>query len=89
MQLEFHTNTETAKSFNVVTQTNDAPALSAKGDSLAKGSVRSYLVVLPVFVAIVEVRSGEGFSREQQLNNSGFVSVRVEEIRAFQAYACC
>ena len=50
--------------------------------------MRSYLVILPVFVATVEVRSGEGFSREQQLNNSGFVSVRVEEIRAFQAYTC-
>ena len=50
--------------------------------------MRSYLVILPVFVATVEGRSGEGFSREQQLNNSGFVSVSVEDIRAFQAYAC-
>ena len=36
----------------------------------------------------VEVRSGEGFSREQQLNNSGFVSVRFEENRVFQACSC-
>ena len=36
----------------------------------------------------LEVRSGEGSSCEQQLNNSGFVSVRVEEIRVFQACTC-
>ena len=31
--------TETAKPFNDVTQTNEAPAPSAHGDSLARGSV--------------------------------------------------
>ena len=31
---------------------------------------------------------GEGSSCEQQLNNWCFVSVRVEEIRVFQAYTC-
>ena len=36
----------------------------------------------------VEVRSGEGSSCEQQLNNSSFVSVRFEEIRVFQACTC-
>ena len=50
--------------------------------------MRSYLVIPPVYMTTVEVRSGEGFSREQQLNNSGFVSVRAEEIRVFQARAC-
>ena len=33
----------------------------------------------------VEVRSGEGFSREQQLDNSDGASARVEEIRVFQS----
>ena len=41
--------------------------------------MRSYLVILPVFVATVE-----GFSREQQLNNSGFVSVRVRKLERFK-----
>ena len=50
--------------------------------------MRSYLAIPSVSMTTVEVRSGEGFSHEQQLNNSGFVSVRVEEIRVFQARAC-
>ena len=42
-----------------------------------------------VSTATVEVRCGEGSSCKQQLNNSGFfVSVRVEEIRVFQACTC-
>ena len=92
MQLEFCTNSETVKSFNNVTQTNEAPALPAKGGSLARGSVRasmcSCLSTPPVFMTTVEVRIGEGFSHKQQLNSSGFVSVRVEEIRVFQARNC-
>ena len=50
--------------------------------------MHSCLAIPPVSMTTVEVRSGEGFSHEQQLNNSGFVSVRVEEIRVFQARAC-
>ena len=50
--------------------------------------MRSYLAIPPVFMRTVEVRSEEGFSHEQQLNSSGFVSVRVEEIRVFQARDC-
>ena len=47
-----------------------------------------HLSIPSVSMATVEVRSGEGCSCEQQLNNSGFVSVRVEEIRVFQACTC-
>ena len=39
MQLEFCTNTETVKSFNNATQTDEAPALPANSGSLARGSV--------------------------------------------------
>ena len=37
MQLEFFTNTETVKSFNNATQTDEAPAQPANGGSLARG----------------------------------------------------
>ena len=47
-----------------------------------------YLAIPSVSTTAVEVRNGEGSSCEQQLNNSGFVSVRVEEIRVFQACTC-
>ena len=47
--------------------------------------MHSYLAIPSVFTKAVEVQNGEGSSCEQQLNNSGFVSVRVEEIRVFQA----
>ena len=50
--------------------------------------MHSYLSIPSVSMTTVEVQSGEGFSHEQQLNNSGFVSVRVEEIRVFQACTC-
>ena len=47
-----------------------------------------YLVIPSVSTTAVEVRSGEGSSCEQQLNNSSFVPDSVEEIKVFQACAC-
>ena len=47
-------------------------------------SMRPCLAIPPVSMTTVEVRSGEGFSHEQQLNNSGFVSVRVEKLKCFK-----
>ena len=47
-----------------------------------------HLSIPTVSMVIVEVRSGEGSSCEQQLNNSGLVSVSFEEIRVFQACTC-
>ena len=82
----------TAKFFEVMMWIDGTPALSTIGDILARGSVqastRSWLVIRRVLMTTVEVRSGEGFSHEQQLNNSDLVSVRVEEIGVFQARDC-
>ena len=50
--------------------------------------MHSHLVIPSVSTTAVEVRSGEGSSCEQQLNNSSFVPVSVEEIRVFQACTC-
>ena len=47
--------------------------------------MHSYLVIPSVSTTTVEVRSGEGSSCEQQLNNSSLVPDSVEEISVFQA----
>ena len=89
MQLEFCANTEKVKSFNDATQTDKAPALSARGGSLARWSgvnlSASTLIYSFSLYGNCDVQSGEGSSCEQQLNNSGS-SLCLSELRKLECF---
>ena len=71
-QLEFYASTGTARFYNDESRANEAPALPASGGILARASAWIPTRLPAQLSCSAEVRSGEGFSPEQQLDNSFF-----------------
>ena len=68
---EFYASTGTARFYNDESRANEAPALPASGGILARG-VRGHHVCPLNCHAQLRFEVENGFSREQQLNNSVF-----------------